>query len=134
MYVTLKKRQEYWQTLHHCNSLLFCHAVCFCHHSVIGFYWRRLMVGWSIGEICFKELFILILCTCIYILSFIVHYINLLVCQWLVAGLWFSTLTPDSSTNKTDRHDIAEILLKVVLNTINQTYIKCFVWLFTVWW
>jgi len=26
-----------------------------------------------------------------------------------------------SSNNKTDRHDIAEILLKVVLNTINQT-------------
>ena len=26
-----------------------------------------------------------------------------------------------SSTNKTDRHDIAEILLKVELNTINQT-------------
>jgi hypothetical protein len=25
-----------------------------------------------------------------------------------------------SSTNKTDRHDIAEILLKVALNTINQ--------------
>jgi hypothetical protein len=29
--------------------------------------------------------------------------------------------TPVSSTNKTDRHDIAEILLKVALNTINQT-------------
>ena len=28
-----------------------------------------------------------------------------------------------SSTNKTDRHDITEILLKVVLNTINQNYI-----------
>jgi hypothetical protein len=28
---------------------------------------------------------------------------------------------PVSSTNKTDRHDITEILLKVVLNTINQT-------------
>jgi hypothetical protein len=26
-----------------------------------------------------------------------------------------------SSTNKTDRHDIAELLLKVVLNTIKQT-------------
>jgi hypothetical protein len=26
-----------------------------------------------------------------------------------------------SSTNKTDHHDITEILLKVVLNTINQT-------------
>jgi hypothetical protein len=27
--------------------------------------------------------------------------------------------TPISSTNKTDRHDITEILLKVALNTIN---------------
>jgi hypothetical protein len=35
------------------------------------------------------------------------------VCQWLTAGRWVS---PDSSTNKTHRHDIAEILLKVVLN------------------
>jgi hypothetical protein len=26
-----------------------------------------------------------------------------------------------SSTNKTDHHNITEILLKVVLNTINQT-------------
>ena len=39
------------------------------------------------------------------------------VCQWLAAGLWFSPGTPVSSTNKTDRHDIAEIVLKVVLNT-----------------
>ena len=37
-------------------------------------------------------------------------------CQWLVTGRWFS---PVSSTNKTDRHDIAEILLQVEL--INQT-------------
>jgi hypothetical protein len=28
-----------------------------------------------------------------------------------------------SSTNKTDRHDITELLLKVALNTINQTNI-----------
>jgi hypothetical protein len=28
---------------------------------------------------------------------------------------------PVSCTNKTDRHDIAEILLKVALNTIKQT-------------
>jgi hypothetical protein len=38
------------------------------------------------------------------------------VCQWLATGRWFS---PASSTNKTDRHDIAEILLKVALNAIN---------------
>ena len=36
--------------------------------------------------------------------------------------LWFSPGTLVSSTNKTDCHDIAEILLKVVLNTINQTF------------
>ena len=32
------------------------------------------------------------------------------VCQWLATGWWFS---PVSSTNKTDHHDIAEILFKV---------------------
>jgi hypothetical protein len=35
-------------------------------------------------------------------------------------GRWFSPSTPASSTTKTGRHDIAEILLKVALNTINQ--------------
>ena len=36
----------------------------------------------------------------------------------LETGLWFFLGSPISSTNKTDRHDIAEILLKVVLNII----------------
>jgi hypothetical protein len=35
--------------------------------------------------------------------------------------LWFSPGTPSSSTTKTGRHDIAEILLKVALNTINKS-------------
>jgi hypothetical protein len=35
-----------------------------------------------------------------------------------VVGQWFSPGTPVPSTNKTDRHDITEILLKVTLNTI----------------
>ena len=35
-------------------------------------------------------------------------------------GWWFSPGTPFSSTNKTDRHDIAEILLKVALSTLAQ--------------
>ena len=43
------------------------------------------------------------------------------VCQWLATGWWFSPGPLVSSTNKTDRHDITEILLKVVLNTIKQT-------------
>ena len=33
-------------------------------------------------------------------------------------GQWFSPGTPVSSTNKTDRHDVTEILLNVALNTI----------------
>ena len=40
------------------------------------------------------------------------------VCQWVATRRWFSPGTPVSSTNKTDRHDITEILLKVELNTI----------------
>ena len=36
-------------------------------------------------------------------------------------GRFISPSTPVSSTNKTDRHDITEILLKVALNTIYQT-------------
>jgi hypothetical protein len=43
------------------------------------------------------------------------------VCQWLVTCRWFSPDSTVSSTNKTDYHDITEILWKVVLNTINQT-------------
>jgi len=40
---------------------------------------------------------------------------------YIATGRWFSPGTLVSSTNKTDRHDITEILLKVVLNTIKQT-------------
>ena len=43
------------------------------------------------------------------------------VCQWPPAGQWFSPGTTVSSTNRTDPHDITEILLKVALNNINQT-------------
>ena len=40
------------------------------------------------------------------------------VSQRFATDRWFSAGTPVSSTNKTDRHDITEILLKVELNTI----------------
>ena len=41
--------------------------------------------------------------------------------QLLADGRWFPPGTPASSTTKTGRHDITEILLKVTLNTIKQT-------------
>ena len=42
------------------------------------------------------------------------------VCQWRLAGWWFSLVAPASSINKTDHQDITEILLKVTLNTMNS--------------
>ena len=59
------------------------------------------------------------------------------VCQWLATGRWFSPGTL-VSTNKTDCHDIHEILLKVALNTkpltlifvhvynLNETFLKTY--------
>ena len=44
-----------------------------------------------------------------------------------MTGRWFSPGSPVPSTNKTDRHDITviqkNVVLKVVLNTINLLYI-----------
>ena len=47
------------------------------------------------------------------------HYV--IVCQWFVAGRWVSSSTPISAINKSNRQDIAEILLKVALSTISIT-------------
>jgi hypothetical protein len=46
------------------------------------------------------------------------------VCQLLALGRWFSPGTPASSTTKTGRHDIAEILLKVALKHQKSNQIK----------
>jgi hypothetical protein len=45
------------------------------------------------------------------------HYVTKFV--WLATGRWFSPGTPVSSTNKTDYHDVTEILLKVTLKHHN---------------
>jgi hypothetical protein len=49
----------------------------------------------------------------------------------LAHGWWFSTGTPASPTAKTGHHDIAEILLKVALSTMqisNQNQINQSCW------
>jgi hypothetical protein len=48
--------------------------------------------------------------------------------QLLAHGRWFSPGTPASSTTKTGRHDIAEILLKVALSATNQIKSKLFLY------
>ena len=40
-----------------------------------------------------------------------------------MAGQWFFLGAPVSSINKTNPHDVAEILLKVALNTIIHAFI-----------
>jgi len=45
----------------------------------------------------------------------------------LAHGRWFSPDTPASSTTKTGHHDIAVVLLKVALNTKNQSIINNFI-------
>ena len=48
--------------------------------------------------------------------------------QLLAHGRWFSLGHPASSTTKTGSHDIAEILLKMALNTKNQINQPSEVW------
>jgi hypothetical protein len=60
------------------------------------------------------------------------------VCQWLATDRWFSPGTLVSSTSKSYRHDITEILLKMTLNTITPPFLmvmlcllclyKCVIW------
>jgi hypothetical protein len=49
---------------------------------------------------------------------------NIINTQLLTTGRWFSQGTPVPSTNKTD-HFLAELLLKVALNTITLTPLSC---------
>ena len=49
------------------------------------------------------------------------------VCQWLSASWWFSPGTLAASTNKTDFHNITEILLKVPLNTMTISITPIFI-------
>jgi hypothetical protein len=74
-------------------------------------------------------------CLYLWVISFIYNWIQHYVIKFVsdfqqVTGRWFSLGTPVSSTNKTDLHNIAEILLKVALNTItltlNPLYTNCY--------
>jgi hypothetical protein len=59
-----------------------------------------------------------------YELALINRYTHELVLNYVIkfaAELCFSPGTPISPTNKTDRHDVTEILVKVALNTIIHT-------------
>jgi len=51
------------------------------------------------------------------------------VCQWLATGQWFSPVLPVSSTNKSDHHDIAEILFSDVKHhQTNKLFGNSYLW------
>jgi len=82
------------------------------HNVVLGTLW----LWWIYNYLCNKYISLLMLWVRISIRARCTTSCND-VWQWLATGRWFS---PVSSTNKTDHHDVTEILLKVVLNTIKQ--------------
>jgi hypothetical protein len=49
------------------------------------------------------------------------YYYSDKICQGFVTGWWCSAGSPVCSTNKTDHHDITELLLKVA-----NTEIRCY--------
>ena len=95
-----------------------------------NFHWLTLLlwqVDWTIYLYSFLKLYDIVLYSVypsvlfptIYGVSTIQHYA--IVCQWLASGQWFFQGILVSFTKKNDCHDITEILLKVVLNTITLT-------------
>jgi hypothetical protein len=69
------------------------------------------------GSVLEYPILLLVFVECSY---YYYYYISLLIYFVLQ---WFSPGTPFSSNNKTDRHDITEILLKVVLSIITHYFV-----------
>jgi hypothetical protein len=71
--------------------------------------WSWSYGSWIYNYLCNQSLLPLVLRRCV------LDTLSDKVCQWLATDRWFSSGILVSSTNKTDCHDITEILLKVVL-------------------
>jgi hypothetical protein len=75
-----------------------------------------------VAVLCNQCLPLLRLCVRVPLVTWCTRYnIFYKVCQFIAAGRCFSLVTLVSSTNKTDLHDIVEILLKMASNTITLT-------------
>jgi hypothetical protein len=96
------------------------------YHSLLVLYYKVLYnscVYYSV--VCYSILYYSVLyCGSMLLSSLLLNMASMFYdsCHYvLVTSRWFSPGSPVSSTYKTDRHDITEILLKVALNTIDQT-------------
>ena len=75
--------------------------------------------SWIYNSLCNQYLSLLILWVRISIRAWCTTLCDK-VCKWLATGRWFSLGPTVSSTNKTDHHNITEIVLKVALNIIKK--------------
>jgi hypothetical protein len=129
LYIT--KKQKQWQIINidlHDHACIYYVEVSYVYYMWINFYcilhrgpsWPWSHGGWIYNFLCNQCLSPLMLRVRI---SFRVRCTTLFdkVSPRLATGRWFSPGPPVSSTNKTDRHDITEILLKVALSTIKHT-------------
>ena len=124
---TILLTRDYRQTFRSPQAR-FCQKSLYCYISNQ----RQLHGRYSLLEIaasCFSCSFFVVVDVFLFFLYWFLGFIFVFACQdyyiysfkrRLTAGWWFSTGTPVSFTNKTDLHDIAEILLKMALNTIKQ--------------
>ena len=122
LYLTILVRRAY--ILYQSKiTLVFLHLLWILFLSEMGL--TRLSWSWSYGSWIYNYL-------CNWCLSPLMLWVRLSlrvrsttlcdkVCQWLATGRCIYPGPPVSSPDKTDRHDITEILLKVALNTITLT-------------
>ena len=90
------------------------------HNSIRGIpVYRKYHLFFS--YLVFFNLFIYFLFVLFYFIYLFIFFATLCdkVCQWFATDRWFS---PVSYTNKTDRHDIAEILLKVAVKHFKSNH------------
>ena len=72
-------------------------------------------------ESCKPNYYMITTTTAVTVVHIVVSVTQFWICiKFRIWNRWFSPGTPVSSTNKTDRHDIAELFLKVALKTINH--------------
>ena len=85
--------------------------------------WCRRSINQQMSVIMIKTKVFLVSPYSVYGVVYSIQHYGIKCDLWLAIGRWFSLGNPVSSNNKADcRHDIAEILLKVALNTITLTH------------
>jgi hypothetical protein len=126
----------FWKVSDHvfvCYGYQFCWQwICFCLIIWPDSIWTVILSRKVLSKILwidcktFKEALWMKICPFMEIFLSAIMFLNVLldttlsdkVCQWLATGRWFFLCTLVFSNNKANCHDIAELLLKVALNTI----------------